>query len=152
MPLVWLIILPKSTSTLEVCPCSPMSPETKASQPGNPILKCQGSLSVIVGGGGVSFGSSSSGPAATPATAANSATAKKHNFIFIARFCGRGCSNPRKIYWSLVDPRDFGALETKPGHQTLLVEGVVKISFNLCHMSRPLVLVAVWPLGKAELS
>jgi len=41
-------------------------------------------------------------------------------------------------------------LETKAGHQTLLVEGVVKISFNLCHMSRPLVLVAVWTLGKEE--
>src|SRR2546423_5773232 len=122
MPLTWLIILPKSTSTLEVCPCSPMSPETKASQPGNPILNCQGSLSVIVGGGATSFDSSSNGPAATPPTAANSAPAKKDNFILIARFCGRGRLNPRKIHWSLVDPHDFGTLETKTGHQTLLVE------------------------------
>jgi hypothetical protein len=40
--------------------------------------------------------------------------------ILMARFCGRRCSNPRKIYWSLVGPHDLGALETKAGHQTLL--------------------------------
>src|SRR5438132_9566700 len=40
---------------------------------------------------------------------------------FIVELGGRG-SNLRKIKWSLVDPHDFGALETKAGHQTLLIE------------------------------
>src|SRR5207249_11295824 len=35
---------------------------------------------------------------------------------------GSGRSNLRKIKWSLVDPHDLGALETKAGHQTLLIE------------------------------
>jgi hypothetical protein len=47
---------------------------------------------------------------------------KKDNFILIARFCGRGRLNPRKIYWSLVDPHDLGTLEAETGHQTLLIE------------------------------
>ena len=31
-------------------------------------------------------------------------------------------SQAEEIKWSLVDPHDFGALKTKAGHQTLLVE------------------------------
>src|SRR6266480_3516899 len=31
-------------------------------------------------------------------------------------------SQAEEIKWSLVDPHDFGALKTKGGHQTLLVE------------------------------
>ena len=37
-----------------------------------------------------------------------------------------GCSifdKAEEIKWSLVDPRDLGALEAKAGHQTLLIEG-----------------------------
>jgi len=39
-------------------------------------------------------------------------------------FAGRSIfDKAEEIKWSLVDPRDLGALEAKAGHQTLLIEG-----------------------------
>src|SRR6266513_3646298 len=105
------------TSTYELLPRSPISPETLASQPGTPRLKCQGSLSVIVGAGAISFDSSSAGPARIGLTAANSAHAKKNNFIFMAGILWLAKLAFKKIP-GISRSSLFGALETKAGHQT----------------------------------
>jgi len=76
----------------------------------------------MLGGGAISFGSISIGPAFTAPTIAKSAPAKKSNFIFIGGFCARQSSVLRKLL-ALVDPHNFGALEAESGHQALLVEG-----------------------------
>src|SRR4029077_3657574 len=77
-------------------PRTPIVPFMLASQPGAAIVNCHGSLSVIVGAA-VSFGASSSEPAPTRPMIANTAPARKSNFILMSRlYCPRR-PNPRKI-------------------------------------------------------
>src|SRR5260370_27884382 len=95
----------KPRSTCELTPCNPTVPERAAIQPGDPILKCQGSLEVMLGGGAISFGSISIGPAFTASTLAKSAPAKKSNFIFLGGFCARQTSALRK-FLALVHPHN----------------------------------------------
>src|SRR6266478_3148058 len=110
-PSACLMSLSKPRYTCELTPCSPTVPERLASQPGDPRLKYQGSLEVMLGGGAISFDSSSNGPAHIGLTAANRATAKKDNFILTTRVCGCRRSNSRKLivisrsslFWSLGD-------------------------------------------------
>src|SRR6266446_5064042 len=110
--------MPMSTSTLT--PCKPTSPERLAIQPGEPRLKCHWS-SVIIGGGAVSFGSSSTGPATKPPTTAATAPAKKNSFVLTGSILWPRNRKSKKINRSLV-PHDLGTLEAKAGHQTLLIE------------------------------
>jgi hypothetical protein len=87
-----------------------------ASQPGAAIVNCHGSLSVIVGGA-VSFGASSIEPAPTWPMIANSAPARKNNFILMKRFLPSAtCKSEKKINCRLVEPHDLGGMDAKAGH------------------------------------
>src|SRR6266699_4317448 len=108
-------------STCVLTPCKPTSPERLASQPGEARLKCHWS-SVIIGGGAVSFGASSTGPATRPPTDAATAHAKKNSFVLTGSILWSRKRKSRKINRSLV-PHDLGTLQAKSGHQTLLIEG-----------------------------
>ena len=85
------------------------------SQPGTAIVNCHGSLCVI-DGGAVSFGASSIEPAPTRPMIANSAPARKNNFILMKRFLPSPTCKSEKINYRLVEPHDLGALEAKAGH------------------------------------
>jgi hypothetical protein len=63
----------------------------------------------MLGGGAISFGSISIGPALTAPTIAKSAPAKKSNFIFIGGFCARQSSVLRKLL-AIVDPHNLWSL------------------------------------------
>src|SRR6266478_8117362 len=108
-PSACLMSLSKPRYTCELTPCNPTVPERAAIQPGDPRSKYQGSLEVMLGGGAISFGSISIGPAFTAPTIAKSAPAKKSNFIFIGGFCARQSSVLRKLL-ALVDPHYFARL------------------------------------------
>src|SRR5881398_13441 len=82
-------------------PRIPIVPFVLASQPGTAIVKCHGSLSVI-DGGAVSFGASSIEPAPTRPMIANTAAARKNNFILMSRLYCSTHLNPRKINCPLV--------------------------------------------------
>src|SRR6266513_3445111 len=84
-----------------LCPLIPIVPSMPAIQPGAAIVKCQGSLSVIVGCV-VSFGASSIEPASTLPTAANSVRVKRENLVLMTRFYCPKRPNLRKISCPLV--------------------------------------------------
>src|SRR5882724_8108549 len=109
------------TSISALTPRTPIVPSMLASQPGDAIVNCHGSLSVI-DGGAPSFGASSTVPAVALPTAASSALAKKNNLILTGvDSMVTEAQTPRK-FLSLV-LHDLGTLEAKTGHETLLIEG-----------------------------
>src|SRR5207247_8710348 len=67
-----------------LCPLIPIVPSMPAIQPGAAMVNCHGSLSVI-DGGAVSFGASSIEPPPTRPLIANTAPARKDNFILMSR-------------------------------------------------------------------
>src|SRR5205807_9952915 len=91
---------PKSISTSASIPWSPVVPVMPGIQPGAAIVKCQGSLCVIVGGA-TSFEVYGSGPAkrtgAERTIVANTVPPQIDNLILMARcYCPRR-PNPTKL-------------------------------------------------------